>query len=232
MECVLFIILGIFISLLITEEVNIILKVVGIVVVAVILIMFVVFLSYSDIKKLDERSANTMNRQNMLDKSAKITGNVEINKSMNQNKVNSVNNMVGSEARVKTQEKHMERMNIQIQPNEKKHITKVVLINEEGANLLEWKLSGKASMIIGKGADKEPVDIDLSDSAYGQMISKQHAVLNYTGDGWYADDIDSKNGTRVKKMNQNAILDLKLVGTVELGLGDVLYIANTMLQLQ
>lgn len=116
--------------------------------------------------------------------------------------------------------------------NKKRRIKSIVLINEEGTALTEWSLAGKSGMVIGKGTEKEPVDIDLSCSAFAQMISKQHAVLNYTDDGWCIDDIDSKNGTRVKKINRNSILDLKLMGTVELGVGDIIYIANTMLQLR
>ena len=65
-----------------------------------------------------------------------------------------------------------------------------------------------------------------------QMISTQHAVLNYTNDGWCIDDIDSKNGTRVRKLSQNAIMDVKLVGSVQLVAGDIIYIASTMLQLR
>lgn len=115
---------------------------------------------------------------------------------------------------------------------ERRRIQSLVLINEEGTALTEWSLVGKSAMVIGKGTEKEAVDVDLSGSAFAQMISKQHAVLNYTENGWYIDDIDSKNGTRVKKINRNAMLDLKLVGTVELGVGDIIYIANTMLQLR
>lgn len=126
--------------------------------------------------------------------------------------------------------------NSKTQPEERKdqkrRIQSIVLINEEGTALTEWSLVGKSAMVIGKGTEKEPVDIDLGGSALAQMISKQHAVLNYTENGWCIDDIDSKNGTRVKKINKNAILDLKLVGTVELGVGDIIYIANTMLQLR
>ena len=114
----------------------------------------------------------------------------------------------------------------------KRRVKSIVLINEEGTALTEWSLTGKSGMVIGKSTPKEPVDIDLSCSAFAQMISKQHAVLNYTDNGWCIDDIDSKNGTRVKKINRNAILDLKLMGTVELGVGDIIYIANTMLQLR
>lgn len=110
--------------------------------------------------------------------------------------------------------------------------TKVVLINEEGRPLMDWSLERKTSLIIGKNSDKEPVDIDLSGSAVAQMISKQHAVLNYTEAGWYIDDIDSKNGTRVKKATQNSIMDVKLVGAIEIEAGDIIYIANTMLQIQ
>ena len=110
--------------------------------------------------------------------------------------------------------------------------SKVVLLNEEGTALMEWGLQSQTSLIIGKSTDKEPVDIDLSGSAVAQMISKQHAVLNYTDKGWFIDDIDSKNGTRVKKASQNAIMDVKLVGAIEVERGDIIYIASTMLQIQ
>ena len=110
--------------------------------------------------------------------------------------------------------------------------SKVVLLNEEGTPLMEWSLTSQTSLIIGKSTDKEPVDIDLSGSAVAVMISKQHAVLNYTDKGWFIDDIDSKNGTRVKKASQNAIMDVKLVGAIEVERGDIIYIASTMLQIQ
>lgn len=114
----------------------------------------------------------------------------------------------------------------------RKPATKLVLLNEEGMQLLQWSLENATSFIIGKSTEKAPVDIDLSVSAMAYMISKQHAVLNYTEKGWYIDDIDSKNGTRVKKASQNAIMDIKLVGAVEVEPGDIIYIANTMLQIQ
>lgn len=83
-------------------------------------------------------------------------------------------------------------------------ISYVALIGEQGNELLKWSLEGKTAIVIGKGTEAEPVDIDLSGSAMAQMISKQHAVLNYTDNGWYVDDIDSRNGTRVKKKNQSS----------------------------
>ena len=114
----------------------------------------------------------------------------------------------------------------------KKPVRELVLINEEGDVLFTWDIRGKTSLVIGKSTQKEPVDIDLSMSAMSQMISKQNDVLNYTNDGWCIDDIDSKNGTRVRKLSQNAIMDVKLVGSVQLAAGDIIYIASTMLQLR
>lgn len=122
--------------------------------------------------------------------------------------------------------------NIEDEDRRKKTVNELVLINEEGDVLYTWSLQGKTSLIIGKSTPKEPVDIDLSISSMSQMISKQHAVLNYTNEGWCVDDIDSKNGTRVRKISRNAILDVKLVGSVQVNVGDIIYIASTMLQLR
>jgi pSer/pThr/pTyr-binding forkhead associated (FHA) protein len=114
----------------------------------------------------------------------------------------------------------------------RKKVTSLVLLNEQGSVLLEWSLQSKTALIIGKSNGKDNVDVDLSGSAVADMVSKQHAVLNYTDNGWYIDDIDSKNGTRVKKKYQSALLDVKLVGAVEVEAGDIIYIANAMLQIR
>lgn len=133
---------------------------------------------------------------------------------------------LGEEARIKRSETQ------ETVKSGKRTVRELVLINEEGDVLYTWDIRGKTSLIIGKSTQKEPVDIDLSMSAMGQMISKQHAVLNYTNEGWCIDDIDSKNGTRVRKLSQNAIMDVKLVGSVQVTVGDIIYIASTMLQLR
>ena len=78
----------------------------------------------------------------------------------------------------------------------------------------------------------EKKNIDWSNLGFGYIKTDKRYVANYTNGGWYIDDIDSKNGTRVKKLYQNSIMDVKLVGTVEVECGDIIYIANTMLQLK
>lgn len=206
-----------------------------IIIIAMILILVIVFLLFSM-----GRGSHTSGR--MESSQTKASDMSSKSKVQRNNRIVSQDARMKSEARISrnagTQagnpldKKPMSTQKREMQKQENKQVKSLVLINEEGDTLLEWSLLGKTALIIGKSTDKEPVDIDLECSAYAQMISKQHAVLNYTNGGWYIDDIDSKNGTRVKKVYQNSIMDVKLVGTVEVECGDIIYIASTMLQLK
>lgn len=42
------------------------------------------------------------------------------------------------------------------------------------------------------------VDIDLSDVEYASLISKEHAVLNYSSGSWFIEDLESENGVGIK----------------------------------
>lgn len=184
--------------------------------------LFGLSVKWQEAEKNQIRHSQNRSNNNDGNMSGKVKSNMDarVSRESNARKVTSSANQVNKVASQKTK----------AEPTQ--NVTKLVLLNEEGTALFEWSLQGKTAVSIGKSTDKESVDIDLNDSAFAQMISKQHAVLNYTDGGWYIDDIDSKNGTRVKKLNQNAILDLKLVGAVEVSVGDIIYIANTMLQLR
>lgn len=180
--------------------------------------------------KWQEAEKNQMKRS--YNNNSMMSSNVRTDMDARVNRANSNQVQQSNSAKVQSAGSQSNKVASKAKTQQTKNITKLVLLNEEGTALFEWSLQGKTAVSIGKSTDKEPVDIDLNDSAFAQMISKQHAVLNYTDGGWYIDDIDSKNGTRVKKLNQNAILDLKLVGAVEVSVGDIIYIANTMLQLR
>ena len=184
-----------------------------------------VTVSSLDSLNVNARINNNMNRQrNQQDYSTKLNDNFHNDRIIMEKQNNKLNNPLDRKP-ISAEKREQREKN-------KKIAKKVVLINEEYKSLLEWSLEGQVSLIIGKSSEKEPVDIDLSGSAVAQMISKQHAVLNYTENGWYVDDIDSKNGTRVKKASQNSILDVMLVGAIEVEVGDIIYVANTMLQIQ
>jgi pSer/pThr/pTyr-binding forkhead associated (FHA) protein len=226
-ECFLWAILGAVAILVAQAAIAIWLKLIIIILIMAAMVMYCLFTCGMPVKNIDEYSKVSAARQDTVPKpmiqnsSARITREVRPEEKKQQVVVN-------TNSSIRPLQEQQGKVNIIT----KRHIKTIVLINEEGKALTEWNLASKAGMVIGKGTDKEPVDIDLTCSAYAQMISKQHAVLNYTGEGWCIDDIDSKNGTRVKKLNRNAILDLKLVGTVELDVGDIIYIANTILQLR
>lgn len=109
-------------------------------------------------------------------------------------------------------------------------VRELVLLNEENKPLKSWELLGKTALIIGKKNQDEEVDVDLGDCAYGAFIEPQHAVLNFSGERWFLEDISEENGVRVKKAEDG--MNYRLSGRpCEVGAGDVIYIANTRLLL-
>lgn len=105
----------------------------------------------------------------------------------------------------------------------------VVLLDEQEKPVKSWPLSGKTSMIIGRNNKDEDVDIDLSDCEYSTLIDIQHAVLNYCLDCWYLEDLDSRNGVRIKKVEDGVCYRLAGNRPCKIMPGDVIYIANTEL---
>ncbi len=227
-KSIVYAILGIFFGVLICVEISSLVRVLGLVGISCLFILTVVAFILLGRKEPDKKSISNISGNRSSRYPEKPNYAEEIQNSQMQNA-----RMSGRQA----QNNPLDRrpMSAEKKEQREKHkvaASKIVLINEEGRPLMEWSLDRKTSLIIGKSSEKEPVDVDLAGSAVAQMISKQHAVLNYTENGWYVDDIDSKNGTRVKKATQHAIMDVKLVGAIEVEVGDIIYIASTMLQLQ
>ncbi|BAU27190.1 FHA domain-containing protein [Aneurinibacillus soli] len=110
-------------------------------------------------------------------------------------------------------------------------ITKLVLLDEEGGHVHEWPIQGMTSLLIGKSSKQNEVDIDLSETEYASLISKQHAVLNYSAGCWYIEDIDSKNGTGIQKAHTDQKSKLQDHSPHPIGAGDTIYIANTRIML-
>jgi len=108
-------------------------------------------------------------------------------------------------------------------------IQKLILKDEEGRNIKEWYVEDKKSLLIGRKAQDNEVDIDLSESEYVTLISKQHAVLNFSDNIWYIEDIGSSNGTGLKKINEGKKFKLEQGILYKINSGDTIYIANTKL---
>jgi hypothetical protein len=112
------------------------------------------------------------------------------------------------------------------------NLTKVVLIDDDGSTIKTWNIKGKVSLLIGKNSNENEVDIDLSETTYSSLVSRQHAVMNFSNNCWYIEDIGSSNGTGLKKENDDFKLKLEAGKPYELSVGDTVYIANTKLILK
>lgn len=106
-------------------------------------------------------------------------------------------------------------------------VNKLVLLDNEGESLKEWYIQGITSMLIGKSSVEHEADIDLSDVEYASLISKEHAVLNYSEGSWFIEDFDSENGVGIRKLGERSTNKLSSDKPSEIGFGDVIYIANT-----
>lgn len=103
-------------------------------------------------------------------------------------------------------------------------VTEVLLLNEEDQTLAVWPLYGKVSMVIGRDAGENQVDINLISSTYASMVDIEHAVLNYTGGSWYVEDLASKNGVSVQSSKDGRKYKLAPDQPCKLDAGDIIYI--------
>ncbi len=108
-------------------------------------------------------------------------------------------------------------------------ITELILKDQEGNNVKRWTINNRTSCLIGKQTDNNHVDIDLSQATYSSLISRQHAVLNNTGDKWYFEDANSYNGSGLRKQDNSQKFKVESGRPYQLNVGDTIYIANTKL---
>lgn len=108
-------------------------------------------------------------------------------------------------------------------------VVKIVLLDDDGERVKEWYVKGETSVLIGKNTQRGEVDIDLSDCEYASLVSSEHAVLNRVGDQWFIEDADSHSGTGIRKAGRSEANRLVVEEPVEIGTGDMIFIANTRL---
>jgi len=111
-------------------------------------------------------------------------------------------------------------------------VRQLVLLNEDDKELTSWDLFGRTSLVIGRDVGENQVDINLDDATYAGFIAKEHAVLNYAGDHWYIEDLHSENGVKVQKRGDDRKYKLATNKPCRLDIGDVVYIAQTKLQVR
>lgn len=99
----------------------------------------------------------------------------------------------------------------------------VALLNEENQPLATWTLYGKTGLVIGRDVGENQVNINLTHSTYASTVDVEHAVLNYAGQNWYVEDLNSKNGVSVQKQDERKYR-LAPGHPCKLSSGDILYI--------
>ncbi len=104
----------------------------------------------------------------------------------------------------------------------------LVLLDEDNKAVSEWNIAGKISLLIGRDTRREDVDINLANTAFGGMVDRQHAVLNYTAGQWYIEDLDSTNGIRIQKPD-GRIYEVSKTQPCQVEKGDILLIGLTKL---
>lgn len=109
-------------------------------------------------------------------------------------------------------------------------LTEIVLLGEDDTRLASWNIYGKNGLVIGRDIGENHVSINLEDTTYASMIDIEHAVLNYSKDSWYVEDISQKNGISVQKRDGRKYR-LSYGKPCRLERGDIIYVALTRLQI-
>jgi len=105
----------------------------------------------------------------------------------------------------------------------------LVLVNEDGGELGRWDLYGRTSLVIGRDAGENQVDVNLADATYAGFIEIEHAAMNFANGCWYIEDLNSANGVRVQKHGDRRQYRLAAGKPCRIDAGDAIYIAQTKL---
>lgn len=84
-------------------------------------------------------------------------------------------------------------------PVRRKEIFEILLLGEENNITAVWDIYGKTSIVFGKEARENQIDINLKNTDYAGTIDGEHAVMNYSNGCWYIEDLESENGTRIQR---------------------------------
>lgn len=109
-------------------------------------------------------------------------------------------------------------------------LTEVVLLGEDDTRLASWNIYGKNGIVIGRDIGENNVTINLDNSTYASMVDIEHAVLNFSGNSWYIEDISEKNGVSIQKSDGKRY-KLSYAKPCKLEKGDIIFIALIRLQI-
>ena len=82
-------------------------------------------------------------------------------------------------------------------------ISELLLLGEDDNITDIWDISGKTSIVFGRDEGENQVDVDLRNTDYAGTVDREHAVMNFSGGSWYIEDLDSENGTRIRRNGED-----------------------------
>jgi hypothetical protein len=112
------------------------------------------------------------------------------------------------------------------------NISGIELVNEDNEIIRTWDIGEKISFLIGKNTIDEHVFIDLNSSIYSTLIENNHAVLNYAAGKWYIEDLSSRSGVSIQKIDDNKKYRIVKDTPCELKKGDIIFISKVKLLLK
>ena len=115
---------------------------------------------------------------------------------------------------------------------DKSNINSIELVNEDNEIIRKWSIGEKTSFIIGKSGMEGDVFIDLNSSIYSTLIENNHAVLNYATGKWYIEDLSSKRGVSIQKIDDGKKYRIVRDTPCELRRGDIIFISKVKLLLK
>ena len=64
-------------------------------------------------------------------------------------------------------------------------ISELLLLGEDNNVTDTWDIYGKTSIVFGRDEGEFQVDVNLKNTDYAGTVDGEHAVMNYSGGGWY-----------------------------------------------
>lgn len=111
-------------------------------------------------------------------------------------------------------------------------ISEIKLLNDEDEEIATWDIFGKVSIVFGKQAKDNYVDIDLRNTIYAGTVDKEHAVMNYYNGDWYIEDLDSANGVKIEKSEDGGVYRVSSKEACKIERNDKIWIGLNRFQVQ
>ena len=111
-------------------------------------------------------------------------------------------------------------------------ISELLLLGEDNNVTDTWDIYGKTSIVFGRDEGEFQVDVNLKNTDYAGTVDGEHAVMNYSGGGWYIEDLDSENGTRIQRGGEGKMYKVSSREPCRIEQGDVIYLGLAPVKVQ